>query len=77
MPETCTSNPTEKVLLDQPTDRKHLSPHRGTAFFIEGGGRIFLCVHGSKLAIGEVMFLDAVAWVKRRGRGGKENFSYR
>ena len=26
------------------------------------------------MAIGEVMFLAAIAWVKRGGRGGKKNF---
>ncbi len=43
----------------------------GTAFFIEGGKNFFSCVHGSKMATGEVMFLAAIAWVKR-GEGGEE-----
>ncbi len=36
----------------------------GTAFLIEGGKNFFSCVHGSKMAIGEVIFLAAIAWVK-------------
>ncbi len=47
----------------------------GTAFFIEGGKEFFSCVHGSKMAVGEVMFLAAIAWVKRGGRGGENFFS--
>ncbi len=47
----------------------------GTAFFIEGGKKFFSCVHGSKMAIGEVIFLAAIAWVKEGGRGGEENFT--
>ncbi len=46
----------------------------GTAFFVEGGKKFFSCVHGSKMAIGEVMFLAAIARVKRGGRGGGEEF---
>ncbi len=46
----------------------------GTTFFVEGVKKFFSCVHGSKMAIGEVMFLAAIAWVKRGGRGGGENF---
>ncbi len=50
-------------------------PHMGTTFFVEGVKNFFSCVHGSKMATGEVMFLAAIAWVKRGGRGGeKENF---
>ncbi len=45
----------------------------GKAFFVEGGKNLFSCVHGSKIAIGEVMFLAAVAWVK----GGGEKISYK
>ena len=40
-------------------------------FYRRGGEEFFLCVHGSKKAIGEVMFLAATAWVKR-GEGGDE-----
>ncbi len=36
----------------------------GTASFVELGKNFFSCIHGSKIAIGEVMFLAAVAWVK-------------
>ena len=46
----------------------------GTTFFVEGVEDFFSCVHGSKIAIGEVMFLAAIAWVKRGGKGGEENF---
>ncbi len=42
----------------------------GHHFFHRGGGEFFSCVHGSKMAIGEVMFLAYVAWVK----GGGEFF---
>ena len=38
--------------------------HMGTAFFVEEGKNFFSCVHGSKKATGEVMFLAAIAWVK-------------
>ncbi len=47
----------------------------GTAFFVEEGGKnFFSCVHGSKMALGEVMFLAVIAWVKRGGRGGERKF---
>ena len=46
----------------------------GTTFFVEGVKNFFSCVHGSKMAIGEVMFLAAIAWVKKGGRGGEEKF---
>ncbi len=46
----------------------------GTTFFVEGVKNFFSCVHGSKMVIGEVMFLAAIAWVKMGGRGGEENF---
>ena len=49
-------------------------PHMGTTFFVGGVKNFFPCVHGSKMAIGEVMFLAAIAWVKRGGRGGKKIF---
>ncbi len=42
----------------------------GITFFVEGVKNFFSCVHGSKMAKGEVMFLAAIAWVKRGGRGG-------
>ncbi len=42
----------------------------GTTFFIEGANNFFSCVHGSKIARGEVMFLAAIAWMKRAGGGG-------
>ena len=42
----------------------------GHGFFHRGGEYIFSCVHGSKVAIGEVMFLAAIA-VKRGGMGGE------
>ena len=45
-------------------------PHMGTTFFIEGAKNFFSCVHGSKIARGEVMFLAAIAWMKRAGGGG-------
>ncbi len=41
----------------------------GHRFFRRGGKFFFSCVHGSKKAIEEVMFLAAVAWVK--GEEGK------
>ncbi len=48
----------------------------GTTFFIEGMNNFFSCVHGSKMAIGEVMFLAAIAWVKRgEGGGGRKILS--
>ena len=46
----------------------------GHHFFHRGGEEFFLCVHGSKMAIGEVMFLAALAWVKRGEGQGEENF---
>ncbi len=49
----------------------------GTAFFVEGGKNFFSCVQGSKKAIGEVMFLAAIAWVKGGGKGGEEKFTYK
>ncbi len=49
-----------------------MGSHMGTTFFVVGKN-FFSCVHGSKMAKGEVMFLAAVAWVK----GGEENFSYK
>ncbi len=45
----------------------------GTTFFVEGV-KIFLCLHWSKIAIGEVMFLAAIVWVKGEGRGGGRKF---
>ena len=36
----------------------------GHHFFRRGGEDFFSFVHGSKMALGEVMFLGAVAWVK-------------
>ncbi len=53
-----------------------LLPHMGTTFFVEGVNNFFPCVHGSKMAIGEVMFLAAIAWVNR-GEGGGENFLHK
>ncbi len=44
-------------------------------FFIEGGENFFPCVHGSKMAIGEVMFLAAVAWMKGGWEGVGENYA--
>ncbi len=41
----------------------------GTTFFANGVKIFFSCVHGSKRALGEVMFLAALDWVKGRGRG--------
>ncbi len=46
------------------TVQKHVSAgaeqaHMGTTFFVEGVKNFFSCVHGSKMAIGEVMFLAA------------------
>ncbi len=46
----------------------------GTTFFVEGVKNFFPCVHGSEMTIGEVMFLAAIAWVKRGGRGGGRKF---
>ncbi len=53
-------------------EKSPLMPHMGTAFFVEGGEKFFSCVHGSKMAIGEVMLLAATARVK----GGGENFTH-
>ena len=47
-------------------------PHIGTTFFVEGVKIFFSCVHGSKIAIGEVMFLAAIAWVKKGEGGGRK-----
>ncbi len=44
----------------------------GTAFFAEGGKKKISCVHGSKMATGEVMFFADVAWVKGGGRGERK-----
>ena len=44
----------------------------GTTFFVEGGKKFFSCVHGSKMAIGEVMLLAAIAWVKGGEGWGKK-----
>ncbi len=41
-----------------------MQAHMGTTFFVDGVKKNFSCVHGSKMAIGEVMFLSAIAWVK-------------
>ncbi len=41
----------------------------GTTFFVEGGEDFFHVYMGQKMAIGEVMFLAAIAWVKG-GWGG-------
>ena len=44
----------------------------GHHFFCRGGEEFFLCVHGSEMAIGKVMFLTAIAWVKGgKGEGRK------
>ncbi len=56
------------------TVRGSLAPHMGTTFFVEGVKDFFSCVHGSKMAIGEVMFLAAIAWVKRGRKGGGKKF---
>ncbi len=42
----------------------------GITFFIEGAKIFLICVHGSIMALGEVMFLAAVAWVKGGEKGG-------
>ncbi len=52
-----------------------IGPHMGTTFFVEGGKNFFSCVHGSKMAIGKVMFLAAVALVKG-GEGGGGRIIY-
>ena len=52
-----------------------LLPTHGHRFFRRGGKNFFPCVHGSKMAIGEVMFLAALAWVKGGVKGGGENFT--
>ena len=44
----------------------------GRHFFRRGGEDFFPFVHGSKMAIGEVMFLAAIAWVKRGEGGGRK-----
>ena len=43
-------------------------------FFRRGGEKIVLCVHDSKMALEKVMFLAAIAWVKRGEGGVEENF---
>ncbi len=52
---------------------RDVSTH-GHHFFCRGGEKIVSCVHGSKMAIEEAMFLAAIAWVKRGGRGVEEFF---
>ncbi len=46
----------------------------GTTFFVEGVKNYFPCVHGSKMAKGEVMFLAAIACMKG-GEGGEKIFN--
>ncbi len=48
----------------------------GTAFSVEGGGELFVCVHGSKMTVGEVMFLAVKASVKRGEGERKEKFTH-
>ena len=51
--------------MPEKVSKPRRQPHMGTAYFTEGVKNLFSCVHGSEMAIGEVMFLAAIAWVKR------------
>ncbi len=69
-----TQDKEEENTSKQKSNKSTVSCTHGHHFFRRGGEDFFSCVHGSKMAIGEVMFLAAIAWVKRGGRGGREKF---
>ncbi len=66
--------PSEPGTRETGAEKILLQPHMGTTFFAEGVKNFFPCVHRSKMAIGEVMFFAAIAWVKREGREGGRKF---